>query len=85
MPHYFLFPNILQYRQNQYAFDPEVTCLSKIGNRLLEDELGQAVTEYGIILGIMAIGVVGALYAVREPLMAFYQSLSQKLSDIVGI
>lgn len=59
--------------------------LSGLWKRLWKDESGQAVTEYGLILGILALGVCGALYYMKDPLTALYQNLSQELSNLVQI
>ena len=61
----------------------EVKHLPEVCKRLWKEELGQALTEYGLILGLIAIGVVSTLYFMREPLTALYQNVSQGLSELV--
>lgn len=57
--------------------------LPEVWKSLWEEELGQALTEYGLILGLIAVGVVSSLYFMREPLAALYQNVSQELSELV--
>jgi pilus assembly protein Flp/PilA len=56
--------------------------LSCFWKGLWKEESGQAVTEYGLILGIIAVGVCSALFYMREPLGELYQNLSRELSKL---
>lgn len=49
--------------------------------RLWQEEDGQAMTEYGLILGILAVAVIGILIAMRGSLVNIFQAISGGLSD----
>ncbi|HZG58582.1 Flp family type IVb pilin [Paenibacillus sp.] len=46
---------------------------------LLTDEQGQGLTEYGLVLGIIAVAVVGLIAAFRNEITAIF---NQALTDI---
>lgn len=47
---------------------------------LWKDEQGQGMTEYGLVLGLIAVAVVGALIALREHIV----NLFNNARDTVG-
>lgn len=40
---------------------------------LLKDEKGQGMTEYGLVLGLIAVAVVAALILLREHIVALFE------------
>jgi pilus assembly protein Flp/PilA len=40
---------------------------------LVKDEQGQGLTEYGLVLGIIAVAVVGLIAAFRDEITAIFQ------------
>lgn len=52
--------------------------------RLWQEEEGQAMTEYGLILGIIAVAVIGILFAMREPLVTIFEAIRDQLIDAAG-
>ncbi|WP_227767460.1 Flp family type IVb pilin [Zhaonella formicivorans] len=49
--------------------------------RLWKEEEGQAMTEYGLILGVIAIAVIAALFLMRPQLVAIYDSITASLTQ----
>ncbi|HHX50800.1 MAG TPA: Flp family type IVb pilin [Clostridia bacterium] len=46
-----------------------------------QEEEGQGMTEYGLILGIIAIGVIGILFAMRGQLQTIFDNIKGGLED----
>ncbi|RDU35529.1 Flp family type IVb pilin [Neobacillus piezotolerans] len=46
---------------------------------LLTEEQGQGMTEYGLVLGVIAIGVVGLLVAFKGKVLAIYKEVTDAL------
>jgi len=46
-----------------------------------EEEEGQALTEYGLILALIAIAAIGALVIVGELLTDVFEEIQQRLAD----
>ncbi|KIL37550.1 pilin [Cohnella kolymensis] len=42
---------------------------------LLKDEKGQGMTEYGLVLGLIAVAVVGALIALRGYIVELFKGV----------
>ncbi len=53
--------------------------LKRIVNILLRNEKGQAMTEYGLILALIAVVVVGVLIIMGGQLEGVFQSISDNL------
>ena len=52
--------------------------------RLWLEEEGQAMTEYGLILGIIAVAVIGILIAMSGNLEGIFESISNSLGSAGG-
>ncbi|WP_158737978.1 Flp family type IVb pilin [Alteribacillus sp. YIM 98480] len=52
--------------------------LDKLKGLFLEEE-GQGMTEYGLILGLIAVGVIVALIALGDEIAGFFQNLVDEL------
>jgi pilus assembly protein Flp/PilA len=50
---------------------------------LLKDEKGQGMTEYGLVLGLIAVAVVGALIALRGYIVELFTGVSGTVGDAV--
>ena len=48
--------------------------LKKIKSLFVEEE-GQGMTEYGLVLGIIAVAVIAVLAALRNQIVALFQSV----------
>lgn len=48
--------------------------------KLLRDESGQGMTEYALILALVAIGAIVAMTALRDQIVAVFQSVSSTLT-----
>ena len=48
---------------------------------LWQDESGQAVVEYALVVGLAAVAVIGAVVAFRDQLISLWTSMTQVLSD----
>jgi pilus assembly protein Flp/PilA len=46
---------------------------------LVADESGQGMTEYGLVVGIIAVGVIVALVALREQISSLINGIKTKL------
>ncbi len=44
--------------------------------RLWTEQEGQGMTEYGLILGIIAIAVIGALIAMKNKIVALFNTIT---------
>ncbi|VEF46229.1 Flp pilus assembly protein, pilin Flp [Bacillus freudenreichii] len=47
--------------------------------RLIKEEEGQALTEYGLLVGLIAIGVIGALTLLRDELRDVFNRIGGAL------
>lgn len=54
--------------------------INKIKN-LVGAEEGQGMTEYGLVLGVIAIAVVGVLVTMRGQILSLFQQASTKLTE----
>lgn len=54
--------------------------LNKFKN-LIVDEKGQGMTEYGLVLGIVGIGAIVALVALRDQIATLLQNIKSKIFD----
>ncbi len=59
------------------AVTAQVTGL-RVAERLREAR-GQGTVEYGFLLAVIALGVAGALYMLRDRLAAFFQNVANQL------
>jgi pilus assembly protein Flp/PilA len=48
---------------------------------LVIEEQGQGMTEYGLVLGVIAIAVVGILVTMRGQITAMFTNASNKLTE----
>ncbi|MBD0382379.1 Flp family type IVb pilin [Paenibacillus sedimenti] len=51
---------------------------------LIVEEQGQGMTEYGLVLGVIAVGVVGVLIALRGKILTLFQKVNNDLGNAVG-
>jgi pilus assembly protein Flp/PilA len=54
---------------------PEVLAMKNFLRKLLRDESGQGMTEYALILALVAIGAIVALGLLREEIIAVFNSI----------
>ena len=54
--------------------------LTKMKNLVMEEQ-GQGMTEYGLVLGVIAVAVVGILVTMRTQITTMFQNASQKITD----
>jgi pilus assembly protein Flp/PilA len=47
---------------------------------LLKEEQGQGMTEYGLVLGLIAVGVVAILVTMRTQIIALFQRASDAIA-----
>ncbi|MFD0696818.1 Flp family type IVb pilin [Paenibacillus sp. GCM10027628] len=52
--------------------------LNKIKGLIVEEQ-GQGMTEYGLVLGVIAVGVVGILVALRGKILTLFQKVNTDL------
>ena len=48
---------------------------------LITEEQGQGMTEYGLVLGIIAVGAVVALVAIRGQITTLFQNAQTAITD----
>lgn len=53
-------------------------------NQFLTDESGQAMAEYGLVIALVASGVIGALTAFKEAREDLFSYVLDKLSEALG-
>jgi pilus assembly protein Flp/PilA len=53
----------------------------KLLKELIRDEAGQTTTEYGLLLGILALAVVALLFGMRGSLKGLFTSANTALSN----
>jgi pilus assembly protein Flp/PilA len=51
---------------------------------LLTDEQGQGMTEYGLVLGVIAVGVVGILFALKGNILTLFNRINNDVSNAAG-
>jgi pilus assembly protein Flp/PilA len=54
--------------------------INKIKNLVVAEE-GQGMTEYGLVLGVIAIAVVTVLVTMRGQILSLFQTASSKLTE----
>ena len=54
--------------------------MNKIRTLIIEEQ-GQGMTEYGLVLGVIAIAVVGILVTMRGQITAMFQNASDKIGQ----
>ena len=54
--------------------------LNKMKNLFVEEK-GQGMTEYGLVLGIIAVGAIVALVALRDQISSLVNTIKTKLTD----
>jgi len=57
--------------------------MKNVVGRLVKEEEGQALTEYGLLVGLIAMGVVAAIVALGADIAGVFTSISTKLKSIV--
>jgi pilus assembly protein Flp/PilA len=53
----------------------------KMVKNLVKDERGQGMTEYGLVLGVIGIGAIVALVALREQISTLLTNIKEKIFD----
>ncbi|MCA0983418.1 Flp family type IVb pilin [Halobacillus yeomjeoni] len=48
---------------------------------LVVEEQGQGMTEYGLVLGIIAVAVVGVLATLREEILSMFESVKTSVTN----
>lgn len=48
---------------------------------LVVEEQGQGMTEYGLVLGIIAVAVVGVLATLRTEILEMFKSVSESVTN----
>jgi pilus assembly protein Flp/PilA len=48
---------------------------------LLKEEQGQGMTEYGLVLGVIAVGVVGILFALKGNILTLFNKVNTDVSN----
>ncbi|WP_156290353.1 Flp family type IVb pilin [Oceanobacillus salinisoli] len=48
---------------------------------LFTEEQGQGMTEYGLVLGVIAVGVIGLLVMFRGQIMSLFETITGDLSQ----
>ncbi|SDP05425.1 pilus assembly protein Flp/PilA [Paenibacillus sp. yr247] len=48
---------------------------------LMVDEQGQGMTEYGLVLGVIAVGVVGILFALKGNILTLFNKVNTDVSN----
>lgn len=51
---------------------------------LVKEEQGQGMTEYGLVLGVIAIGVVAVLGLLKDEILALFQDTTTELQSVTG-
>jgi len=55
--------------------------MMSIIKKLLKDESGQAMSEYGLVLGIVAVAVIAALTGLREQITGLFTSITSEIKS----
>ena len=58
--------------------------MKKLFVRLLKDELGVTAMEYGLIAGLVAVVIIGAVTTVGTELNAVFTTIGTDLSGVAG-
>jgi pilus assembly protein Flp/PilA len=48
---------------------------------LLVEEQGQGMTEYALVLGVIAVGVVAVLFALKDNIMTLFTKVSNDVAN----
>lgn len=48
--------------------------------RLVKDESGQALSEYGLVLGLVVIAVIGSLVAFKDKITAMFTKINHDMT-----
>lgn len=51
----------------------------KLAKKLIQEEEGQALTEYGLIIGLIAVGVIGGVSLLGSQISALFGKLTDAL------
>lgn len=75
----------MRVTQNGYPFSQNkksggINMIKKIMNFIAAEE-GQGMTEYGLVLGVIAIAVVGILITMRGQITQMFQNASDKIQQ----
>lgn len=49
--------------------------------RLFEEEEGQALTEYGLLVGLIAVGVIALIATLGDKLVTVFTTITSKLTS----
>lgn len=55
--------------------------MKELWTRFVEDESGQGLVEYVLIIAVVAIGLIGALYLFRNKVNNTYQVVGDRLQN----
>ncbi len=58
--------------------------MRKLFKRLLSEERGATAIEYGLIAGLIAVVIIGALTVTGTSLKSVFENVSDKLEDVAG-
>ena len=53
--------------------------------RLLKDESGQTMVEYGLLVALISIAVIGVLIVLGPRIAGFFTTVDQQLAAVPGI
>jgi pilus assembly protein Flp/PilA len=48
---------------------------------LLAEEQGQGMTEYGLVLGVIAVGVIGVLFALKGNILQLFNRVNTDVTN----
>ncbi|MFZ4452915.1 Flp family type IVb pilin [Salibacterium aidingense] len=54
--------------------------MKNLMKRFWKEEDGQALSEYGVILGIILVGVIGAITALSDQILSVFESITDSLN-----
>lgn len=49
--------------------------------KLIKDENGQALSEYGLVLGIVAVAVIAALVTLKDKILSLFTDISNSIDS----
>lgn len=55
--------------------------MTKFIKNIISDEKGQGMTEYGLILGVIGIGAIAAIVALRDQIADLLEAIKTKLFE----
>ena len=70
------------YINHQPQNERSVAVMLRIVKNFLADERGQASTEYAVIIGVVALVLIGVLIAFREELVRIFEDSTDELKGV---